>query len=157
MNHLDSLMGQLQPVTSALQEALGDDLVALVLFGSRARGDARPDSDWDLLLIAEGLPDSSWRRMQFVKSLLPQAWRYEINILAHTPEEWFRHVTPLALDIALDGLFLYEDKPHLFSERLADLRQQLRQWGLERESLGNHDWVWLWRNEPQQDWQLEWA
>jgi uncharacterized protein len=25
----------------------------LILYGSRARGDARPDSDWDLLLLAE--------------------------------------------------------------------------------------------------------
>ena len=30
-----------------------DDLLAVVLFGSRARGTARPDSDWDLALIAE--------------------------------------------------------------------------------------------------------
>ncbi|MBK8432567.1 MAG: nucleotidyltransferase domain-containing protein [Chloroflexi bacterium] len=62
MNHLNPLTEQLQPVTSALQEALGDDLVALVLFGSRARGDARPDSDWDLLLIAEGLPERPFAR-----------------------------------------------------------------------------------------------
>ncbi len=25
----------------------------LILYGSRARGDARPDSDWDLLLLTE--------------------------------------------------------------------------------------------------------
>lgn len=36
-----------------------DDLLAVVLFGSRARGTARPDSDWDLALIAEtGQPDA---------------------------------------------------------------------------------------------------
>jgi len=47
---------ELTPVVSALREGLGDDLVALVLFGSRARGDHYPQSDWDLLLIA---PDQS--------------------------------------------------------------------------------------------------
>ena len=36
-----------------------DDLLAVVLFGSRARGTAGPDSDWDLALIAEtGQPDA---------------------------------------------------------------------------------------------------
>ena len=36
-----------------------DELLAVVLFGSRARGTARPDSDWDLALIAEtGQPDA---------------------------------------------------------------------------------------------------
>jgi uncharacterized protein len=27
--------------------------IQLILYGSRARGDARPDSDWDLLLLTE--------------------------------------------------------------------------------------------------------
>ena len=31
----------LAPVVGALEQALGDDLIALVLFGSRARDDAR--------------------------------------------------------------------------------------------------------------------
>ena len=36
-----------------------DDLLAVVLFGSQARGTAGPDSDWDLALIAEtGQPDA---------------------------------------------------------------------------------------------------
>ena len=33
-----------------------DRLVAVVLFGSRARGEGSETSDWDLLVIAEGLP-----------------------------------------------------------------------------------------------------
>jgi predicted nucleotidyltransferase len=33
----------------------------VILFGSRARGDARLDSDYDLLIIAES-DDSRWRR-----------------------------------------------------------------------------------------------
>ena len=38
-----------------LREALGDDLLALWLYGSRARGETpRADSDVDLLVIAEG-------------------------------------------------------------------------------------------------------
>jgi predicted nucleotidyltransferase len=37
-----------------LREALDDDLHAIRLYGSRARGEARADSDIDLLVIADG-------------------------------------------------------------------------------------------------------
>jgi predicted nucleotidyltransferase len=41
-------------LTARLREALGDDLRALWLYGSRARGQAHDESDVDLLAIAEG-------------------------------------------------------------------------------------------------------
>ncbi|HMI81228.1 MAG TPA: nucleotidyltransferase domain-containing protein [Solirubrobacterales bacterium] len=37
-----------------LRDALGDDLRGLWLYGSRARGTAHPESDVDLLVIADG-------------------------------------------------------------------------------------------------------
>ena len=40
--------------TARLGEVLGNDLRALWLFGSRARGEAHSESDIDLLVIAEG-------------------------------------------------------------------------------------------------------
>lgn len=39
---------------SRLDNVLGDDLRALWLYGSRARGTAHPESDVDLLVIADG-------------------------------------------------------------------------------------------------------
>lgn len=39
---------------SHLDNALGDDLRALWLYGSRARGTAHPESDIDMLVIADG-------------------------------------------------------------------------------------------------------
>jgi predicted nucleotidyltransferase len=50
----ETLSVVLAPVLETLRNGLGDDLVAVVLFGSRARGEAGPESDWDLLLIGEG-------------------------------------------------------------------------------------------------------
>lgn len=41
----EPLKATLAPVLQALHRALGDDLVAVALFGSRARGDATPESD----------------------------------------------------------------------------------------------------------------
>lgn len=39
----------------ALRSRLGDGLVSLVLYGSRARGTHRDDSDIDVLIVIEGL------------------------------------------------------------------------------------------------------
>ena len=61
----------LQQGVIALAEARGDRLVAVVLFGSRARGDATEESDWDLLVIAEGLPLRVFERHLFLRRLLP--------------------------------------------------------------------------------------
>jgi len=40
------------------QLALPDRIVRVMLYGSRARGDARPDSDWDVAIFVTGEPTS---------------------------------------------------------------------------------------------------
>jgi len=153
----ETLSVVLAPVLETLRNGLGDDLVAVVLFGSRARGEAGPESDWDLLVIAENLPDSPWHRQKRILALLPREWQHQVNLLAYTPAEWFARVTPLALDIALDGIVLYDGTRALFSARLSALRRQLSDLGLERQAIGEGEWVWLWRDEPRHYWRLEWT
>ncbi len=41
-----------------LREELGDELVSLILYGSHARGDARPDSDIDLFVVLRHMPEA---------------------------------------------------------------------------------------------------
>ena len=40
----------------AYKSHLGDDLISIVIFGSRARGDHTENSDFDILIIAAHLP-----------------------------------------------------------------------------------------------------
>lgn len=42
---------------AALDEIYGNRIDRVVLFGSRARGDARPDSDYDVAVFLKELPD----------------------------------------------------------------------------------------------------
>ena len=52
---------------TALDEIYGDRLERIVLFGSRARGDAREDSDYDVAVFLKGFTD----RWQEVDRLIP--------------------------------------------------------------------------------------
>ena len=44
-------------VRAALNQIYGDRIKRVVLFGSRAWGDARPDSDYDVAVFLDLMPD----------------------------------------------------------------------------------------------------
>ena len=56
----------LQCVKTAVLEI--EPTAEVILFGSRARGDARPDSDWDFLVLLEGSVDHA-RRLRVYERL----------------------------------------------------------------------------------------
>lgn len=68
MTIVNRAMGVAEQAVDALKAGLGENLLAVALFGSRARGDERPGSDWDLFVLADALPEhpldrqtSPWR------------------------------------------------------------------------------------------------
>ena len=144
-----------EAAVAALRASMGDDLLAVVLFGSRARGDATPESDWDLLVIARSLPERSFARHLFLKRLLPEGIRGSVSILARTPREFEARTASLYLDIALDGKMLYDPYGYA-SERFAQLRRLMERVGLYRQHTEAGD-VWRWREEPHTPWSLEWS
>jgi predicted nucleotidyltransferase len=136
----------------ALRVALGERLSAVVLFGSRARGDATPESDWDLLVIADGLPEHPFDRHVLINSLLPPNPGGGISVLARTPEEFEFRLSSLYLDIALDGKVLYDPRGYA-AERLAAIRRAMDEAGLYREGSEAGD-IWRWKNQPAGRWVL---
>jgi uncharacterized protein len=57
----------------AVNKAYGSRLERVVLFGSRARGDARPDSDYDIAVFIHGpgsFGDEAWRLAEIGTDIL---------------------------------------------------------------------------------------
>ena len=144
--------GVTNEVVSKLDERLEGDLVAAVLFGSRARGEACEGSDWDILVIARRLPERTLERAIRLKRMLPTDYRGEVSLLAKTPEEFISNLPDLYLDIALDGVILYDTDEYM-AKRLRSLKALIRRKGLRREG---EDGDLIWRQPTASDWSLEW-
>ena len=144
----------LAEVIAALEQNMRDALVSVILFGSRARGEAHESSDWDLLVIARDLPSRLFERHTRLKRALPVTWRANVTVMAKTPQEFESHLPSLFLDVALDGVILY-DTDNYVREKLADLRQFIQRQGLRRERI-ERDWFWRWERFPGFGWSLNW-
>lgn len=142
----------LNGIVSKLREGLGDDLVAVVLFGSRARGEEREGSDWDILVVACRLPGRTLKRAIRLKRMLAPEHRGEVSLLAKTPEELMSNLPDLYLDIALDGVILYDTDGYM-AKRLRFSKALILRKGLRR---GREDGDLIWRQPSASGWSLKW-
>ena len=78
----------LNDVVGVFKDHLGPDLIAIVLYGSWARGESRPGSDVDLLVIARNLPRDRFERVTYVHQMVVGRFRRRISVLAKEPAEF---------------------------------------------------------------------
>lgn len=79
----------------------------IIVFGSQARGDARPDSDLDLLVIFDDLEDRRERRVQLRRLMSREA--FAKDVLVATPADVERPPFGSALaDAVREGITVYE-------------------------------------------------
>jgi predicted nucleotidyltransferase len=92
---------------SALDAIFGDRIERLVLFGSRARGDAQPDSDYDVAVFLNDFSD----RRQEVRRMIPlvtdiiEETGVVIHPMPYRAGAW-RERTPLMHELRRDGIDL---------------------------------------------------
>lgn len=80
-----------------------------ILYGSRARGDARQDSDWDILIILDKdvLNQSDYDNFSYPFVLLGCDLGQEINPIMYTKKEWESYrITPFYENVLRDGIDL---------------------------------------------------
>lgn len=80
-----------------------------ILYGSRARGDARSDSDWDILILLDKdrLEQTDYDVVSYPFVLLGCDLGTEINPILYTKEEWESyHFTPFYNNVNRDGIKL---------------------------------------------------
>ena len=135
-----------------LAKAFGERLRTVVLFGSRARGKTEDYRDHDLFLVIDGLPANPLARQKEVRMVI---WEVplRINTVSKTPEEVARNLTPLLLEICVDGVCLYGGD--YFEPYRKKALEALRQSGLKRKRVGK-EWYWQFEKVPEEGWEIDW-
>ena len=97
----------LRRLRAALQRMYGDRIARVVLFGSRARGEARADSDYDVAVFLKDLPDPWQERFRLAD--LRVDFLDEIGAFIEAmpfPATAYAERTPLMHAIRVEGLEL---------------------------------------------------
>jgi predicted nucleotidyltransferase len=137
---------------SLVQEALGDRVVSLILYGSVARGEARPESDVDVLLVLKDAPPVYRDRLRPLlpilrrlrqescwKNLEAQGLSPSLSVLVLSREEADQNRC-LYLDMLEDARILI-DRENVFQNRLRALGIRLRELGARRvQRNGDRYW-----------------
>jgi predicted nucleotidyltransferase len=100
-------MPPLEEITRVIVEKFNPRRV--ILFGSRARGDHREDSDLDLFVEMESNQRPADRRIAVSRALTPRGW--PLDVIVYTPEEVALDSGKpgsILVDIEVEGRLLYE-------------------------------------------------
>ncbi|BAK36381.1 hypothetical protein MLP_33670 [Microlunatus phosphovorus NM-1] len=112
---LRRLLSPIDNLADVVRDACEDDIQAVILFGSVARGEAQPASDVDLAVIAPPTWDGRIRLEDAVRSRLGN----ECDIIHLSMEQFLAQPTrrePVVAEILRDGIALLGEVPR------ADLR-----------------------------------
>jgi len=109
MNSPDTLQNDaiLHLFLAQLREQLGHHLKQVILFGSRARGDERPDSDYDCLAVVDRISPALLDSIDDIAGEFLYVYNIVFSVLPVSEE---RHVrqrhNPLFMNIEQEGVSL---------------------------------------------------
>lgn len=151
MHDIDNMLKNL---LDACTDHYGDRLVSLAVFGSVGRGTPHPDSDIDMLVVAEGLPRGRINRVVEFRpveidfrarqtKMSGRGGSMELSPVIKTPEETSIG-SPLFLDMTEDARILF-DRNDFLKIRLDQLIERLKTLGSKRIWKGS---AWYWDLKP---------
>ena len=90
---------------AALRQRLGIRLCQVLLFGSRARGDARDDSDYHMLVVVDRRTPEVRAMILDIEQQLMDRYDVLVATVLRSKDEWQRtQGFPLARNIAREGV-----------------------------------------------------
>jgi predicted nucleotidyltransferase len=107
--HLNEEGRLIEEIVARIRRTIGPDRV--ILFGSRARGDAHPESDFDLLVVVDS-DEPRYRRSAPLYRILADL-PIEVEIMVYTPQEvaeWSSVPQAFVTTALREGKVLYERK-----------------------------------------------
>jgi len=109
MDHLTEKEKQaLKELVDELKKLYGDNLSHVILYGSKARGDATEDSDIDILVVLKEFENISEEREKIHNVKWPICWKYDlvISVIIRNEQEYLTRLSPLLLNIKKEGIEL---------------------------------------------------
>jgi predicted nucleotidyltransferase len=134
---------------------MGRHLYSVVLYGSYARGQTEPESDVDLLIVADGIPPSSLERQMFLAKVLEEleaplrlklketGWFPYVSPILKTPQEADR-LSRIYFDMIDEAKILF-DRGDFFKIVLQKARKKLEKLGAKKVMVGK---MWYWDLKP---------
>lgn len=101
---MDPVMVSFKPL---LVKQLGDNLKEVWLFGSRARGDFHEDSDYEVVVVAEGQLKQLRTAVSDANYQILDEYQELVGSIVYTPELWERSKRgPLGMNVRAQGIRL---------------------------------------------------
>ena len=143
----------LEKLVVKVVEGFWGRLVSLLIFGSIASSRAKPESDVDLLIVAEELPERYSDRLRVFREVISglekerlRLWKERgvyplVDPILLTPEEAER-IQPFYLDMLDNSIMIY-DRDSFMQNVLDKLRNRLRSLGSIKVGLPDGSWYWI--------------
>ncbi len=134
-----NLRSQATSFAKILVNCFKGDIVSVVLFGSVGRGDARPDSDVDMIVVIKKLPEGRYSRRKLLEPALNVAEKRGLtasfNCHIRSPDE-AKKITVMYFDLPTDAKILF-DKDGFFRGVIDQVKDRIDANGSVRKKWGN--------------------
>ena len=138
-------------IAQKLEEHLKNDLVAVVLFGSAARGEAGEGSDIDILIVAEKFGtggrfdvfntiEKDLKSSDDYRELKENKLGTLISPVPLIPSE-IENNPSILLDIVTDGIIMY-DTDDFIENKMKNLRKKLKKMGSKKIYIDDKRYYW---------------